>query len=74
MKLLLLLLPLALLAGCGKYGSFIEANEACKAWARSHNKVIRYKPDKGVCRVDDATRQVLGMTMLNRKVEKRFYY
>ena len=33
MKRLLLLAPMLLLSGCGKYGSMTEAQDACQSWS-----------------------------------------
>ena len=38
MKRLLLLLPLLLIAGCGKYGSQIEARAECRLWGTFDEK------------------------------------
>ena len=72
-KIFFLLIPLVLLAGCSKYSSSIEANQACWAWASESNNSRRYK-DFATCQLDAATNQVLGRIGFMGKTEKRFYY
>ena len=68
MKRLLLLLPLLFIAGCGGYGSQLEAGMACKEWSFGEGTFRKgYLIDKAVtegirsCINEGATRQVLGM-------------
>ena len=68
MKKLLLLLPLLLVGGCGKYGSYAEANSACNSWkfergsvdiASSVHSKAKTIPIR-LCMNEDVTRQILG--------------
>ena len=69
MKKLLLLLPLLLIAGCGKYGSQMEADSACDSWRSEkgsfetansvHSKAFPY--DIRMCINEGVTSQILGM-------------
>ena len=68
MKRLLLLLPLLFIAGCGKYGSMVEARAACRSWAykgaeiqqaRSAEDEVSTISVRG-CDNEEATKQVLG--------------
>ena len=68
MRKLLLLLPLLFIAGCGKYGSYAEADKACVMWrlekgsfetANSvHSKAFIY--DIRECLNEGVTSQILG--------------
>ena len=69
MRKILLLIPLALLAGCSKYGSAWEAGNACNDWAAAQSKLS--KPS--FCHHDEPTKQLLGHRFDN-KVHKRFHY
>ena len=68
MKKLLLLLPLLLIAGCGKYGSYAEADEACMVWrlekgnidiAESVHSKVQTVPIR-LCMNEGVTSQILG--------------
>ena len=71
MKVLLLLLPLALLTGCNRYGPRTEAREACWDWVREYGVTGQKRRD---CDEDRATRQYLGRFPVLGEVQKRFYY
>ena len=68
MKKLLLLLPLLLIAGCGKYGSYAEADSACNSWrfekgsvdiANSVHSKAKTIPIR-LCINEGVTSQILG--------------
>ena len=68
MRKLLLLLPLLLIAGCGKYGSYAEAASACNSWrfekgridiANSVHSKAKTIPIR-LCMNEDVTTQILG--------------
>ena len=68
MKRLLLLLPLLFIAGCGKYGSYVEADSACNSWrfqkgsvdiANSVHSKAKTIPIR-VCVNEVVTSQILG--------------
>ena len=69
MRKILLLISLALLAGCSKYGSLWEATNACNQWYVSQNKSGKLRG----CHHDEPTNQLLGHDF-DGKVYKRFHY
>ena len=70
MKRLFLLLPLLFIAGCGKYGSYAEAFEACTFWTLEKDNAFgiadsadseggKFTPIR-MCTTEHVTSQVLG--------------
>jgi len=80
MKRLLLLLPLLFVAGCGKYGSRLEAGSACSSW--EEKKGTFETRDCHYCRLDiepirwcleeRETRQILGFEYPNAQADTTY--
>ena len=76
MKRLLITPLLLMLTSCG-YGSLYEAKQACSAWeengpSSTNDSGYTYKTRN--CKVEEKTKQVLGLKRYKGKVLKRFSY